>query len=428
MKNTYVIAAAIVAIIIIAGGIFAYQSISNPATSPSPSPSASPTPTVAPTQTPTSTSPGTTSTPASTGTPNPIQTGTPAPTITITTTPIATPGPATLTGSGATFPAPFLNLTIVTYTAQIRPNLQINYQALGSGAGVTALTAKTVDFACSDAALTASQTTALPAQAVTIPEAIGAITVAYNLPGITGGLHLTGPVLANIYLGTITRWNDPQITALNPTLSLPNQGILTVHRSDSSGTTKWFTQYLSNVSSTWASQISYANTVQWVGGIGASGNAAVASNVNQTQYAIGYVELAYALQNQMTVAAMQNPSGNFIMPSLASTTAAAQSLPTTGLPSGTDSWTGVDILNTAGTQAYPIVNPTYMLVYKELNNVPGMTLDKATQLVQYIWYVVHGGQQLAPTLQYASLPANIVTLDETTIRSITFNGQSLTVG
>jgi ABC-type phosphate transport system substrate-binding protein len=130
----------------------------------------------------------------------------------------------------------------------------------------------------------------------------------------------------------------------------------------------------------------------------------------------------------MTVAALQNPTGNFIIPSLASTTAAAQALPTSGLPSGTGDWTTVNILNTAGAQAYPICNPTYMLVYKELNNISGMTLDKATQLVQYIWYVVHSGQQLAPSLQYASLPANIVTLDETTIRSITFNGQSLNLG
>jgi phosphate transport system substrate-binding protein len=317
----------------------------------------------------------------------------------------------------------------VTYTTQIRPNLQINYQGGGSGAGVSGLTAKTVDFACSDAALTASQTAALPSQAVTIPETIGAITLAYNLPGITNGqLRLTGDVLAKIYLGTITNWNDPAITSLNPTLTLPNHAITTIHRSDSSGTTNWFTKYLSLVNPTWNSTVGGGTAVQWPGGIGSSGNAGVATSVNTTQYAVGYVELAYALQNGMTVAALQNPSGNFIAPSLASTTAAAQALPSSGLPAGTGDWTGVNILNTAGAQAYPICNPTYMLVYKELNNVPGMTLDKATQLVQYIWYVVHGGQNLAPTLQYASLPTNIVTLDETTIRSITFNGQTLNVG
>jgi phosphate transport system substrate-binding protein len=320
---------------------------------------------------------------------------------------------------------PFLNATIVYYTTNVRTNLQINYPGGGSGAGITALTSKTVDFACSDAALTASQTSNLPAQAVTIPETIGAITIAYNLPGISTGLNLTSDVLAKIYLETITNWNDPAITAINSGTTLPNHAITTVHRSESSGTTKWFTQYLSVVSSQWNTSIGYGNSVQWPSGIGQSGNAAVASTVNQTQYAIGYVELAYALQNGLTVAAVQNPSGNYVLPSLASTTAAAASIPTSGLPTGTGDWTGVNILNTAGAQAYPICNPTYMIVYKELNIIPGMDLNKATQLVQYIWFVVHNGQQLSAPLQYASLPSNIVTLDETTIASITFNGQPL---
>jgi phosphate transport system substrate-binding protein len=320
---------------------------------------------------------------------------------------------------------PFLNATIVYYTANIRTNLQINYPGGGSGAGITALTGKTVDFACSDAALTASQTATLTAQTVTIPETIGAITIAYNLPGIGSGLNLTGDVLAKIYMGTITNWNDPAIVAINSGTTLPNHAMTTVHRSESSGTTKWFTQYLALVSTQWNTSIGYGNSVQWPSGIGQSGNAAVASTVNQTQYAIGYVELAYALQNGLTVAAVQNPSGNYVLPSLASTTAAAASIPTSGLPAGTDSWVNVAILNAPGAQAYPICNPTYMLVYKELNIVPGMDLNKATQLIQYIWFVVHNGQQLAAPLQYATLPSNIVTLDETTIASITFNGQPL---
>jgi phosphate transport system substrate-binding protein len=304
--------------------------------------------------------------------------------------------------------------------------LDNSYTGGGSGAGVSGLTAKTVDYACSDAALTVAQTAALTSQAVTIPETIGAITLAYNLPGITNGqLHLTGTVLANIYLGTITNWNDAAITALNPTLTLPNHAITTIHRSESSGTTKWFTQYLSLVSPQWNSSIGFANSVQWPGGIGQSGNPGVAQAVVSTQYAIGYVELAYALQNGLTVAAMQNPTGNYVLPSLASTTAAAQSLPTSGLPSSTGDWTGVNILNTSGAQAYPICNPTYMLLYKDLSVVTGMTMTKATQLVQWVWYVVHDGQVLAQSLQYSPLPSNIVTYDETTIRSITFNGQTI---
>jgi phosphate ABC transporter phosphate-binding protein len=330
---------------------------------------------------------------------------------------------AILNGAGATFPQPFLNATITTYTTQIRTNLQINYQGVGSGQGVQSFTSKTVDFACSDAPLTASQREAAP-NALHIPETIGAITVAYNLPSISSGLKLTGTVLANIYLGTITNWNDPAITALNPDLTLPNHAISVVHRSDGSGTTNWFTKYLSLVSSTWSSNVGSGTSVQWPVGTGASGNSNVANTVKTTQYAIGYVELAYALQNSMTVAALQNPAGNYVLPSLDSTSAAASALPS-GLPSGSESWANVNILNTSGAQAYPIVTPTYMLVYKELNVVPGMDLNKATQLVQYMWYVVHGGQTLAPALEYATLPSNLAQIDETTLSSITFNGQAV---
>jgi ABC-type phosphate transport system substrate-binding protein len=179
------------------------------------------------------------------------------------------------------------------------------------------------------------------------------------------------------------------------------------------------------MSSTWASQIGNGTSVQWPGGLGASGNANVAATVNQTQYAIGYVELAYALQNGMTVAAIQNPAGNWILPSLSTTTQAVQSLPTSGLPAGNQDWGSVSLLNTPGAQAYPIVSFTYILVYKELNVVQGMDQNKATQLVQFIWWVVHNGQQLSPNLQYAQLPANVVQIDEASIQSITFNGQPL---
>jgi phosphate ABC transporter phosphate-binding protein len=246
------------------------------------------------------------------------------------------------------------------------------------------------------------------------------------LPGVTSGLKLTGIVIAHIYLGTITKWNDPAITSLNPNVALPNNAIVVVRRSDSSGTTNWFTKYLSLVSTTWATQVGSGNTVQWPGvTIGASGNSNVAATVKQTPYAIGYIELAYALQNNMPTAAIQNPTGNFVQPTLASSTAAAESLPTSGLPAGNGDWSSVSILNAPGAQAYPIVVPTYMLLYQELNVIPGMTWDKAKQLVDYIWYVVHDGQQLAANLQYAALPSNLVQINEATLRSITFNGQPL---
>jgi phosphate ABC transporter phosphate-binding protein len=332
-------------------------------------------------------------------------------------------GPATLNAAGATFPQPFLNATITKYTRDIRTNLQINYQGVGSGQGISSLTTKTVDFAASDAPLTDSQRAAAP-NTLHIPETIGAVTLAYNLPGISGGLNLSGQVIANIFLSNITSWNDHAIQSLNPSITLPDHAVITVHRSDGSGTTNIFTRYLSNVSSTWSSQIGFGTSVQWPGGLGASGNANVASTVTQTPYAIGYVELAYALQNSMTVASIQNPSGNYIAPSLASTTTAVQS-GASSLPAGDQSWYTVSLLNTADPQAYPIVGFTYLLVYKELNVIPGMDQNKATQLVQFIWYVVHDGQQLAPALEYATLPSNVVQIDETSIQSITFNGQHL---
>jgi phosphate transport system substrate-binding protein len=387
MKSSYTIAAALAAIVIIIGGVFAYTSSFKPSTSPSPS--ASPT---------------------------------------STTQPPASSGSATLTGAGATFPQPFINAAITTYTTQIRTNLQINYQGGGSGAGISALSDKRVDFAASDAPLTDSQRATAP-NILHIPETIGAVTLAYNLPGISSGLHLSGQVIANLFLGTITNWNDPSIIALNPGTTLPNHAISTIHRSDGSGTTNVFTRYLAKVSATWDSTVGFGTSVQWPGtnGIGASGNANVASTINQTQYVIGYVELTYALQNGMTVAYIQNPAGNYIAPSLSSTTTAVQSGASQGLPTGNQSWYTVSLLNTADPQAYPIVSFTYLLVYKELNVIPSMDQNKATQLVQFLWYIVHDGQQLSPSLQYAQLPTNVLQIDEATIRSITYNGQQLSV-
>lgn len=333
-----------------------------------------------------------------------------------------------LNGAGATFPQPFINATIHGYSA-INPNVLINYQGVGSGSGINSLTQKTVDFAASDAPLTSNQTAQLSSPAVHIPETIGAVTLAYNLPEISSGLKLSGDVIAKIYLGTITNWNDPAIVSLNPELTLPDHAISTIHRSDSSGTTNVFTKYLSLESTTWSSQVGSGTSVQWPGNnaIGASGNSNVASTVTQNQYSIGYVELAYALQNGMTIASVKNPAGNFIAPSLASTTTAVQAGASQGLPSGDQSWTSVSLLDTTDPQAYPIVSFTYLLEYKELNVVPGMTQEKATAIVQFMWYIVHDGQQSAPNLGYAPLPANVVSIDETTIRSITFNGQILPV-
>ena len=412
MKGTYTIAIAIVVFALIIGSVAAYTYLGSDSPAPIPTPTPAPTtsPTPAPTSVPTA-SPTTKPTTHATTSPTPVPTASPSPTSV----------PASLTGAGATFPYPLLNAMIINYT-HTHPNIQVNYQSIGSGGGISALTQKTVDFGCSDAPLSATDAANIP-NALHIPETIGAVTVAYNLPGITTGLHLTGQVIADIYQGTITMWNDQAIQNLNPSTTLPARTIIVAHRSDSSGTTFVFTGYLSISSSAWKTAVGQGKAVAWPTGLGSNGNTGVAALVQGQPYSIGYVELAYALQNSMTVAAVQNPSGNWIMPSLASTTAAAQSAGSLGLPAGNESWSTVNLLNAPDAQAYPIVSFSYTIVYKELNVIPGLTQNDATALVQWLWYMVHSGQDQAATLAYASLPANVVTIDEVTIRSITFNGQ-----
>jgi phosphate transport system substrate-binding protein len=339
--------------------------------------------------------------------------------------PASTPS-ITLQGAGATFPYPLLNAIIDKYSTNVKPSVLVNYQSIGSGGGIAALKqpTPTVDFAASDAPLSAVDAVNIP-NALHIPETIGAVTVAYNIPGVPSGLHLTGKVIADIFQGTITMWNDPAIQNLNPTTTLPAQTINTVHRSDGSGTTYIFTGYLSASSSSWNSSVGQGKSVSWPVGTGSSGNTGVASTVNGNQYSIGYVELAYIIENGMKVAAIQNPAGNWVLPTLESTQLAVQSGASSGLPAGDASWTNVSLLNAPGANAYSIVSFTYLLSYKELNVLPDMTQAKATALVQFLWYVVHDGQDLAPGLSYAKLPSNTVQIDETTIKSITFNGQTL---
>ncbi len=338
-------------------------------------------------------------------------------------TPASEASTITLNGSGATFPYPLLDEIINQYNSS--RNVQINYQAIGSGGGISDLKNKNNDFAGSDAPLTATERTDAP-NTLHIPETIGAVTVAYNIPDVPTGLHLTGKVVADIFEGKITKWNDPAIQNLNTNVMLPDLSITTVHRSDGSGTTFIFTSYLSKVSTTWEANVGAGKSVSWpAGGIGQAGNTGVAASVSSTTGAIGYVELAYALSNDMTVAAIRNPAGNYVMPTLDSTSAAAKAGASAGLPAGDASWTDVNLLNTSDPDAYPIVSFTYLVVYKELNVIPSMTQDKATALVEFLWYVVHDGQQLAPGLEYAPLPSNVVQIDETTIQSITFNGQTL---
>jgi len=328
----------------------------------------------------------------------------------------------TLLGAGATFPFPLISKWSSEYVNLT--GVRVNYQAIGSGGGVAQITAKTVDFAGSDAPLTPTERAAAPGL-LHIPETIGAVTAAYNLPGIASGLNLTGAVLADIFLGTITTWDDTRISSLNPGVSLPSQAITVVHRSDGSGTTFVWTSYLALSSTTWNSTVGAGKSVNWPVGLGASGNAGVAGTIIQTPHSLGYVELAYTVQNSITVARIQNPAGTFVLPSLASTAAAAAGAAPV-LPAADADWGNVSILNAPGIDSYPVASFSYLLVYKNLNVIgSSMTQVKAQALVDFLWWAIHDGQGFSASLVYVPLPSAVVALDEAAIRTIVFNGQTL---
>ena len=321
----------------------------------------------------------------------------------------------TLNGAGGTFPAPLYTKWFAQYLALT--GIQVNYQAVGSGAGISAITNGTVDFGASDAILTDEQMGAAQAAfgpLLTIPTTMGAVAITYNLPNMgTDQLKLTGDVLADIYLKTITYWDDPTIVALNANLNLQHIPIAVVHRSDSSGTSFIFTNYLSQVSNVWATQIGYATSINWRGDIGGAGSAGVAGDVQQISGSIGYVELAYAVQNNMPVAMMQNSSGNYIVPSLASASAAADgvTLPPNAL---------IMITNSSNPDAYPITGFTWLLVYQNQTDQ-----TKGQELVNMLWWAIHSGQQYNNALTYPTLPAGAVTVAENEINSMKCNGQQL---
>jgi phosphate ABC transporter phosphate-binding protein len=392
MNSTFKLGISILAIAIILGSALGIMFFSQPNSTPNPSSNISPT-----------------------MSPNP------------TTTSLSSGTNVNLNGAGASFPYPLLDGIISIYRT-IAPSVQINYQPSGSGAGVTSLKDKLVDFAASDAPLSASEVANIPST-VHIPETIGAVVVTYNFGSETpNGLKLTGPVIADIYQGKITKWNDPVIADLNPDIVLPNQAITVVHRSDGSGTTYIFTSYLSEVSNDWSSEVGSGKDIAWPTGLGSPGNAGVAGIVKSTPYSIGYVELAYALETSMNVAKIKNPAGNFVLPTTISTEYAAQAAASQGLPSGSDIWSNVSLLNTDGEDAYPIVSFSYIIAFKELNVVPGMTQEKATALLEFLWYVIHDGQEIAPDLSYAQLPENVIQINEATLKSITYNGHTLING
>jgi phosphate ABC transporter phosphate-binding protein/phosphate ABC transporter permease protein PstC/phosphate ABC transporter permease subunit PstA len=330
----------------------------------------------------------------------------------------------TISGAGATFPFPLIDTWRTEYH-KIRPEVNINYQSIGSGGGVKQFTEKTVDFGASDAPLSSTEREKAP-NAVHIPETIGSIVVSYNLPAVPEkGLRLTGPILVDIFLGKIKRWNDPSIASLNPDLNLPNAEIIVVHRSDGSGTTFVWTEYLSKVSSEWREKVGVGKSVEWPTGIGSPGNEGVASAIKGTPYTIGYVELSYALSTNMPYAFLQNNDGNFVEPSfdsIRSAIVASASL----LPSGDESWSEVSATNAAGKDSYPIASFSYLLVYKELTDNPSINRQKAQALVDFLSWAVTDGQQFADELGYVPLAEEVVKLNQETLRMFTYDGQPIT--
>jgi phosphate ABC transporter phosphate-binding protein len=333
----------------------------------------------------------------------------------------------TLNGAGATFPFPLIDKWAAEYH-KIKQNVQMNYQSIGSGGGIRQYTVKTVDFGATDAPLTEEQF-ANATNTLHIPETIGGVVPTYNVPGITSGLKFSGATLVDIFLGKITKWNDPALVTLNPSVDLPSQDIIVVHRSDGSGTTYVWTNYLSDVSSEWRTTVGKSTSVNWPTGLGGKGNEGAAGIVSQNPYAIGYVEFIYAKNNNLPWGYVQNAAGEFVEPSLQSFTAATSAAAVT-LPRGDQSWSKVSIVdsvvnNTQATGAYPITSFTYLLAYKELNVVPNMNKDKADALVQFLWWAIHDGQSYSADLAYVPLPQQVVTNNEATIRMITFNGEQL---
>ena len=329
-----------------------------------------------------------------------------------------------LNGAGATFPFPLIDTWRVEYQ-KIKPELSINYQSIGSGGGVKQFTEKIVDFGATDAPLTSLEMEKAR-EAVHIPETIGSIIVSYNIPEVPDkGLKLTGPILANIYLGKISKWNDPQIQKLNPDLFLPDQNIIVVHRSDGSGTTFVWTDYLTKVSNEWNAQVGKGKSVQWSTGIGAPGNEGVASTIKSTPYTIGYVELSYALTTRMTYAYLQNQEGNFIEPSIDSVRAAVGSSANL-LPRGDESWEQVSTTNAPGKDSYPISSFSYLLLYKELSTIPRIdSMDKAKALVDFVSWAITDGQQFVDGLGYVALPNDVVILNQDTLSLLTYKGQPI---
>jgi len=316
-----------------------------------------------------------------------------------------------LTGAGATFPAPLYTKWFNEYEKVTQ--VKVNYQAIGSGGGIKGITDKTVDFGASDGPMTDEQLKAATGDILHIPMTLGAVLATYNVPEAKDPVKFTGDTLAGIFLGTITKWNDPKLTADNPALASVNKDITVVHRSDGSGTTYVWTDYLSAASPDWKSKVGKSTSVNWPVGLGAKGNDGVAGEIKQNPYSIGYVELVYAMQNKLPVSSVKNKAGKFVTPSIDTVTAAAAGVADKLAPD-----LRVSIVDAVGDTAYPISSFTWLLVYKDQTD-----RAKAIALTRMMWWATHEGQQFSAALFYAPLPAGIVQKDEEKIKSIMAGGQ-----
>jgi phosphate transport system substrate-binding protein len=323
---------------------------------------------------------------------------------------------ATLNGAGSTLAAPIYQ----QWGSNLKSSgLTVNYNPVGSGAGAADLETATADFAGSDPALKASDKAKMKGPVLQFPVAFGAITVSYNLSGVKSGLKLDGPTIANIFLGKVKSWNDPAIKALNPGVNLPSTAITVIHRSDSSGTTDGFTKYLTAVSAAWASAVGHGKIVKWPVGTGGKGNPGVAAAVKQTPGSIGYVEQAYAIENNFTYAAVKNSAGGYEEPSIANTSAAA-----VGIKIPAD--LGISTINSKGAGAYPIVSQTFIDVYKDPCKSGGASSSIAKGLMAFLTYAFGTGQSTLGAgpnqLPYAPLPASLQSTDKAQLATMTCNG------
>ena len=333
-------------------------------------------------------------------------------------------GDGQLNGAGSTFIFPLLSKMGEDYNTKC--GVKLNYQSIGSGGGIKQWTNNTVDFGASDAYLKDSeiQAAAAKGEPIEIPATFGAVVVAYNLKGLSAPIKMTPDMVAGIFLGKITKWNDPAIAAQNTGMDLPSTDISVIHRSDGSGTTSIFTTYLTAVSQAWVTTVgggdkskSAGKEVEWPTGLGASGNEGVTQGINQTDGGVGYIELAYALKNSIPFATLQNKSGTFIVPSLDSVKAAAD------LPSYPGDLR-FNLANTGSAQGYPITGTTWIIVYKDLSRVL-KSQDRALALVDFLWWAIHDGQADAAPLFYGSIPASLLAQDEAAIKSLNWGGTPL---